>query len=292
MIAEGYDAFLFDLDGVLYRASEPVPGAAEAVGALRALGKRLAFLTNNSARTPEEVAAHLRSVGVEAAPEEVETSALSTAGFLRARDVSTAFVVGERGLRDALSAAGVLLLDGEPDAADAVVVGWDRRVDYEKLRVASVLVQRGARLVASNADPSYPAPGGLAWPGAGAILAAIEATTRHPGRCRREAERADLPGGARARRRRPSARDRRPSRDRHRRSGAPGVGLDARADRHRLARGPPGRGGDAHVRRGGPVGAGRDVMRGRVGRPSVVRPRLCWSRPVDAGARHDQGANR
>ncbi len=177
MIAEGYDAFLFDLDGVLYRASEPVPGAAEAIGALRALGKRLAFLTNNSARTPEEVAAHLRSVGVGAAQEEVETSALSTAGFLRARDVSTAFVVGERGLRDALSAAGVRLLDGEPDAADAVVVGWDRRVDYEKLRVASVLVQRGARLVASNADPSYPAPGGVAWPGAGAILAAIEATT-------------------------------------------------------------------------------------------------------------------
>jgi HAD superfamily hydrolase (TIGR01457 family) len=177
MIAEGYDAFLFDLDGVLYRASEPVPGAAEAVEALRALGKRVAFLTNNSARTPEEVAAHLRSVGVEAAPEEVETSALSTAGFLRARDVSTAFVVGERGLRDALSAAGVRLLDGDPDAADAVVVGWDRRVDYEKLRVASVLVQRGARLVASNADPSYPAPGGVAWPGAGAILAAIEATT-------------------------------------------------------------------------------------------------------------------
>jgi len=177
MIAEGYDAFLFDLDGVLYRASEPVPGAAEAVGALRALGKRLAFLTNNSARTPDEVAGHLRSVGVEASPDEVETSALSTAGFLRARDVSTAFVVGERGLRDAVSAAAVQLLDGEPDAADAVVVGWDRQVDYEKLRVASVLVQRGARLVASNADPSYPAPGGAAWPGAGAILAVIEATT-------------------------------------------------------------------------------------------------------------------
>ncbi|HTG47422.1 MAG TPA: HAD family hydrolase, partial [Actinomycetota bacterium] len=102
MIAQGYDAFLFDLDGVLYRAAEPVVGAAEAVAALRGLGKRVAFLTNNSARTPEEVAEHLRGVGVQASAEEVETSALSTAGFVRERGVTTAFVVGERGLREAV----------------------------------------------------------------------------------------------------------------------------------------------------------------------------------------------
>ena len=181
MIAERYDAFLFDLDGVLYRGSEPVPGAAAAVGALRALGKGLAFLTNNSARTPDEVAVHLGTVGVSARPEEVETSALSTAGLLREGSVATAYVVGERGLRDAITAAGIRLVDEEVREdgldVDAVVVGWDRDVDYRKLRIASVAVQRGARLIASNADPSYPAPGGVAWPGAGAILAAIEATT-------------------------------------------------------------------------------------------------------------------
>jgi glycerol 3-phosphatase-2 len=177
MIAERYDAFLFDLDGVLYRASEPVPGAADAVAALRRLGKGLAFLTNNSARTPEEVAAHLGTVGIQADPGEVETSASSTGRFLRDVGVATAYVVGERGLRDAVEASGVRIVDGEAEEADVVVVGWDRTVDYEKLRVASVAVQRGARLVASNADASYPAPGGVAWPGAGAILSAIEATT-------------------------------------------------------------------------------------------------------------------
>jgi HAD superfamily hydrolase (TIGR01450 family) len=72
--------------------------------------------------------------------------------------------------------AGIRLLDGEPEHVDHVVVGWDRWVDYAKLRTACLLVQRGARLVATNADPSFPAPDGL-WPGAGAILAVITTTT-------------------------------------------------------------------------------------------------------------------
>src|SRR5207237_10333612 len=70
----------------------------------------------------------------------------------------------------------IRILDGEADRADLVVVGWDRSADYPKLRTAGLLVQRGARLVASNADASYPAPDGL-WPGAGAILAAVTTAT-------------------------------------------------------------------------------------------------------------------
>src|SRR5438128_3921435 len=88
----------------------------------------------------------------------------------------TAFVIGERGIREALEHVGIRILDGEAGQADLVVVGWDRSVDYPKLRTAALLVQRGARLVATNADASYPAPDGL-WPGAGAILAAVATTT-------------------------------------------------------------------------------------------------------------------
>ena len=87
MIANAYDAFLFDLDGVLYRGSDPVPHAASAVARLRASGKRIAFVTNNSARTPAKVAERLRSVGVEADEAEVETSALATASVLAGRGV-------------------------------------------------------------------------------------------------------------------------------------------------------------------------------------------------------------
>jgi glycerol 3-phosphatase-2 len=179
-IADRYDAFLFDLDGVLYRGTDPVPGAADAVDRLRDLGKGLAFVTNNSSRTPEEVVERLRSVGVAAAPTEVVTSALVTAEVLAARGVGTAFVVGERGLRDALAAHGVAVLEGEPREADAVVVGWDRAADYATVGGASGVGARAAALVASNPDVSFPAAGGEVWPGAGALLAVITATTGAP----------------------------------------------------------------------------------------------------------------
>jgi HAD superfamily hydrolase (TIGR01457 family) len=172
-IASGFDAFLLDLDGVLFRGSSPIPGAADTVQRLRAADKRIVFMTNNAARTPEEVCAHLAAVGIPASVDEVETSALATAGVLAARGVRRASVVGERGLRDALAAAGIAVTD---DAPEVVVVGWDRTVDYERLRDASVAVQRGAALVGSNPDTSYPAEDGTRWPGAGAILAAIEVT--------------------------------------------------------------------------------------------------------------------
>jgi HAD superfamily hydrolase (TIGR01450 family) len=177
VIAERYDAFLFDLDGVLYRGASGVPHASAALARLRGLGKGVAFVTNNSGRPPGRVAERLRAVGVEASPDEVETSALTTASILAARGVGRVFVVGEDGLVGALADAGIEVPVGEPAAVDAVVVGWDRTADYDKLRTASVLVQRGAALIATNPDPSFPAADGTAWPGAGALLAAIETTT-------------------------------------------------------------------------------------------------------------------
>ena len=177
MIADRYDAFLFDLDGVLYRGSNAVRGAPQALGRLRSLEKRIAFVTNNSGRTPATVAARLRAVGVTADPAEVETSALTTASLLASRGVASAFVVGEEGIRAALTEAGVAVADGEPERVDAVVVGWDRGADYASLTTASVLVQRGAALVATNPDASFPAADGTRWPGAGALLAVIETTT-------------------------------------------------------------------------------------------------------------------
>jgi glycerol 3-phosphatase-2 len=176
-LAERYDCFLFDLDGVVYRGDRPVPHASDAVAALRAAGRRLVFMTNNSSLTPEQVADKLFRLGIPASPSEVETSAEATAQLLAGRGGGTAFVVGEDGIRTALSRAGIAIQDGEPELVDHVVVGWDRAADYAKLRTACVLVQRGAALIATNADLTYPAPGGLLWPGAGAILSVVTATT-------------------------------------------------------------------------------------------------------------------
>lgn len=177
-IAARYDALFFDLDGVLYRGTTVVREAVPTLRDLRRLGHPLAFLTNNSSQRPEEVSAKLRRIGIQADVQEVVTSAVATASVL-VRDGyrgSKAFVIGERGIRDALSSAGIDVVDGEPRTADLVVVGWDRSVTYDKLKVAALLVQRGARLVATNDDRSYPAEDGL-WPGAGAILAAVTTAT-------------------------------------------------------------------------------------------------------------------
>jgi HAD superfamily hydrolase (TIGR01457 family) len=181
ILAEAYRAFLLDLDGVVYRGREPVPDAADALARLRAAGRSVVFLTNNSARTPHQIVEKLRTVEVDADPAEVVTSAQALASLLGTRGRSdgdrTAYVIGEDGVREALVASGIRVVDGEPDRAGYVVVGWDRGVTYEALRTASVLVGRGATLVATNSDPSYPAEGGELWPGAGAILAAVETAT-------------------------------------------------------------------------------------------------------------------
>jgi glycerol 3-phosphatase-2 len=178
-LVDGYDAFLLDLDGVVYRGDEPVPGAPEAVAAIREAGRRVIFLTNNSARTPDRVSERLSAMGVPATRREVVTSSEATAALVREmlereRRPPTAFVIGEGGIRDALTDAGLELLEGEPGEAGFVVVGWDREADYARLKTATLLVSKGARLVATNADASFPAPGGEMWPGAGALLAAVE----------------------------------------------------------------------------------------------------------------------
>jgi glycerol-1-phosphatase len=178
VLLERYDALFVDLDGVVYRGDQLIPGVGDFLDLVRSTGTFVLFLTNNSSKTPEQVAEKLRVMGVVTTSREILTSALATASMLereRTND-ATAFVIGERGIREALRGIGIRLLDGEPEHVDLVVVGWDRSADYGKLRTASLLVQRGARLIATNSDASYPAPDGL-WPGAGALLAAVTTTT-------------------------------------------------------------------------------------------------------------------
>jgi glycerol-1-phosphatase len=176
MLAALYDALMFDLDGVLYRGSEPVPGAPETMHALRAAGANVVFLTNNSSRTPEQVSAKLGAMGMKSSPAEIVTSATATADLLAMRG-GTAFVMGGDGVVGALRDAGLRVVDGEPEAVDLVVVGIDDDLTYARLRTACLLVHRGASFVATNADPTFPGPRGELWPGAGALVAAITTAT-------------------------------------------------------------------------------------------------------------------
>jgi 4-nitrophenyl phosphatase len=157
-----------DLDGVLWRGAVPIPGAAEAVARLRARGERVAFLTNNAAPTVAEHLAKLAGMGVEASAEELLTSAQAAATLLPPG--ATALACAGPGVREALAARGVRTVDSGP--ADAVVVGWHREFDFSRLALAADAVRRGARLIGTNEDATFPTPDGLL-PGAGALLAAV-----------------------------------------------------------------------------------------------------------------------
>jgi len=163
---------IFDLDGTLFRGEEPIPGAVEAVARCRASGKMVRYLTNNSSQTRDTFTAKLRRLGFEAHDEEVYSSAIGTAAFLRDSALRTAFVVGERGLSETLNSAGIAT---ESRTYDAVVAGICKTFSYDLLNSAMQHIRAGAKFVATNTDPTYPMEAGQFIPGAGSIVAAIQA---------------------------------------------------------------------------------------------------------------------
>lgn len=165
-------AWLVDLDGVVWRSGDLIPGAPEAIGRLRAAGERVVFLTNNSATTRDQYVERLEHAGIPTEPDDVMTSALAAATLLRAGE--TALVCAGEGVEVALRERGVHTV--REGGADAVVVGWHQDFDYGRLTAASRAVWGGARLVATNDDATYPARDGLL-PGGGSILAAIVCAT-------------------------------------------------------------------------------------------------------------------
>jgi HAD superfamily hydrolase (TIGR01450 family) len=165
--------WVLDLDGVVWLGEDPIPGAAEAVAALRAAGERVLFATNNSSARVADQEAKLAAMGIPAEGD-VVSSAQATARLVEPGQ--RVLVAGGPGLREALEARGAVVLDAtahEPDHdVDAVAVGFHRAFDYEGLRRAATAVWQGARFLASNDDATYPTPAGMI-PGGGAIAASI-----------------------------------------------------------------------------------------------------------------------
>lgn len=174
-LADRFDGFLVDLDGVVWIGREPVPGSVEALRALLAAGKRIVFVTNNPGRLPGAYAERLRELGVEVGAEQVVTAGMVAARLAgEAAGGGGAFVIGASALKEMVAATGARLLEGEEAReADVVVVSGHKGFDYEELRTAKFALDRGARLVATSHDPTMPFPGGEL-PGTGAVLAAVE----------------------------------------------------------------------------------------------------------------------
>jgi len=166
--------YLIDMDGVLYRGSELIPGADAFVAELRARHIPFLLLTNNSQRTRRDVVAKVARLGIDVEDEHIFTSAMATARFLaQQKPNGTAFVIGEGGLLNALHQNGYAVVDHEPDY---VVVGEGRTFNLELVEAAGRMILRGAKLIATNLDPNCPTQDGLR-PGCGAMVAMLELAT-------------------------------------------------------------------------------------------------------------------
>jgi NagD protein len=166
--------FLIDMDGVIYRSSQLIPGAVRFIRLLQEYHIPFLFLTNNSQRTRRDVATKLQRMGMPVEEHHIFTCAMATARFLASQKPSgTAYVIGEGGLLTALHNNGYAVVDKLPDY---VVVGEGRTLSFEMLEQAVQMVMGGAKLIATNIDPNCPTQHGTR-PGCGAIVSLIEVAT-------------------------------------------------------------------------------------------------------------------
>lgn len=172
----GYDQVILDLDGCVWVGDDAVEGSPEAIAALRAAGKRVAFATNNSWHAAEDHVAKLWRLGVQASLGDVVTVGGALQHLLaETRAGRTAYVIGTAAMHDHVAQAGLSVVNATDRAAyaDVVIVSGTDELDYAALRTAAQAARRSGDLIGTARDPTMPHPDG-AWPGTGAILAAVE----------------------------------------------------------------------------------------------------------------------
>ncbi|MGF2942319.1 TIGR01457 family HAD-type hydrolase [Enterococcus xiangfangensis] len=171
-----YKGYLIDLDGTIYRGSEPIPAGRRFVEQLQARQIPFLFLTNNTTKTPATVADRLANeFSIHVSPETVYTATLATIDYMNGTDKGKkVFVIGEPGLIDPILAAGYVWDEKDPDY---VVIGLDTNVTYEKFVSATLAIQKGAAFIGTNSDKNIPTERGLL-PGAGSVIALVEAATQ------------------------------------------------------------------------------------------------------------------
>jgi 4-nitrophenyl phosphatase len=165
-----YKAYLIDLDGTMYRGNEVIEEAPLFIQWLIEQERPYLFLTNNSARTPEQLADKMGKMGITCGPEHFFTSGMATAEYIELmKSGKKVYLIGEEGVRQALMDKGCDLTLEHPDY---VVIGIDRDLTYDKLAKASLFVQQGAVFLSTNSDRAIPTEQGLV-PGNGAITTAV-----------------------------------------------------------------------------------------------------------------------
>ena len=174
MLVDEYDAFLIDLDGVVYVGEEPVRGAVEAFERLLDRGVKFRFVTNNSSRTRAEIQSKLAGMDIDVNRDTIVSAAWATVQYLHDRELDTVYVVGTDSLRAELEDGGITI---DAETAEAVIVGHDSTTDYRDLTTVTRLVRdHDLPIIAVNSDGTVPKPDGVI-PGVGAIVSAIETAT-------------------------------------------------------------------------------------------------------------------
>ncbi|MDQ0273061.1 TIGR01457 family HAD-type hydrolase [Cytobacillus purgationiresistens] len=170
-----YKGYLIDLDGTMYKGTELIAEAVGFVNQLTQLGIPYLFVTNNSSRTPNQVADKLKDFGIAAEEEQVFTTSMATANYIyEKKSDASVYVIGEEGIQSALKEKG-LSFAGEN--ADYVVTGIDRSITYEKLAQACLAVRNGAVFISTNGDIAIPTERGLL-PGNGSLTSVITVSTQ------------------------------------------------------------------------------------------------------------------
>lgn len=170
-----YQGYLIDLDGTMYKGTERIEAASDFVKRLREKGIPYLFVTNNSSRTPSQVAEKLQGFDIPAEENQVFTTSQATANYIYSQNpLASVYVIGEEGLKTAIKEKGFQLAG---ENADYVVVGIDREISYEKLAIACLAVRNGAAFISTNGDIALPTERGLL-PGNGSITAVISVSTQ------------------------------------------------------------------------------------------------------------------
>ncbi|WP_042461204.1 TIGR01457 family HAD-type hydrolase [Neobacillus dielmonensis] len=170
-----YKGYLIDLDGTMYKGTERIEAASDFVKALRNNGIPYLFVTNNSSRTPAQVAKKLRNFDIPAEENLVFTTSQATANYIyEKKPDGKVYVIGEEGLHTAIAEKGFQLAE---ETADFVVIGIDRAITYEKLSIACLAVRNGAGFISTNGDIAIPTERGLL-PGNGALTSVITISTQ------------------------------------------------------------------------------------------------------------------
>ncbi|MBV7392302.1 TIGR01457 family HAD-type hydrolase [Enterococcus alishanensis] len=171
-----YQGYLIDLDGTIYRGTEPIPAGRRFVESLQKQEIPFLFLTNNTTKTPAMVASRLKNEFAINVPEEtVYTATLATIDYMKDLHLGNkVYIIGEPGLVEPILAAGFVWDEETPDY---VVVGLDTELTYEKFVKATLAIQKGGKFIGTNPDKNIPTERGLL-PGAGSVIAMVEASTQ------------------------------------------------------------------------------------------------------------------